>query len=81
MTFATPSQVPGAPYQSVDVRVAARGSYPNLKSWLAQLLARHPRSLALKGLELRRAELAATQAEVEASIDMRLFEPVVGSPR
>jgi hypothetical protein len=81
LTFGSPTHAEGAPYRSTAVQAEVRGSYADIKRWIAELLARRPHSLALKTLDLRRgadanaAPAAGTQpGSIEASIEWRLFE-------
>jgi hypothetical protein len=80
LTFGSPAHAEGARYRSTAVQAEVRGSYADIKRWIAELLARRPRSLALKTLDLRRAldagaVSASTQSgSIDASIEWRLFE-------
>ena len=81
LTFGSPAHAEGAPYRSTAVQAEVRGSYADIKRWIAELLARRPHSLALKTLDLRRgadanvAPVAGAQpGSIEASIEWRLFE-------
>jgi hypothetical protein len=80
LTFGAPSHTEGAPYRSTSVQAEVRGSYADIKRWIAELLARRPNALALKSVDLRRGpgdatELTVAQAgSIEASIEWRLFE-------
>jgi hypothetical protein len=67
--------VTGTPYRGTSVHAELRGAYPDVKRWLAELLARRPDALALKSIDIRRAA-NNTAAGVEASIELRLFERV-----
>lgn len=71
--------VTGAAYRGTSVQAELRGAYPDVKRWLAKLLARRPDALALKSIDIRRAA-NSTAAGVEASIELRLFERVVQGP-
>lgn len=64
----------GAPYQGVAIQIELRGTYPDIKRWLGELLARRSHSLALKSMDMRRTAEGAAQLGVEASIELRLFE-------
>jgi hypothetical protein len=81
LTFGAPTHAEGAPYRSTAVQAEVRGSYADIKRWIAELLARRPHSLALKTLDLRRGSDAnaavaanAQPGSIEASIEWRLFE-------
>lgn len=81
MSFSPLPAVDGAPYRGTAVQAELRGSYADVKRWLGELLARRPHSLAVKSADLRRAAEGATSVgAVEASIDLRLFEPVPAKP-
>jgi hypothetical protein len=73
--------VAGAAYRGTSVQAELRGAYPDVKRWLADVLARRPDALALKSVDLRRAS-TGTAPGVEASVELRLFERVeVGAGR
>lgn len=66
----------GAPYRATAVQVELRGPYAEVKRWLAELLARRPRTLALRSIDLRRGAEGVGTPGIEASVELRLFEPV-----
>jgi hypothetical protein len=71
--------VVGTPYRSTSVQAELRGHYPDVKRWMADLLARRPDALALKSIDIRRSAGGASPA-VEASIELRLFERLAEGP-
>lgn len=60
----------GTPLERVTLELPARGPYPVLRTWLADVLAEMP-EVALDGLSLRRASLATP--EVEAQLRFVVF--------
>ena len=82
LTFTPPAQVTGAPYRSTTVQAEVKGPYADIKRWLSELLARRPHTLAVKSTDLRRgtgpdaaAAAGAATDPIEATIELRLFEP------
>jgi len=83
LSFSPLPATDGAPYRSTSVQAELRGPYPDVKRWLGELLARRPHSLAVKSVDLRRGAEGAAQSgsgAVEASIELRLFEPARVQP-
>jgi hypothetical protein len=78
LTFASPSQVTGAPYRSTAVQIEVRGAYADIKRWTGELLARRPHALAVKSIDWRRSGVDAATGTAsnatDASIELRLFE-------
>ena len=68
-----PSQTDGPPFAATSLQVELRGSYADIKTWLAELLSRRPGALAIKSIDLRRAADPSVST-LEASIELRLFE-------
>jgi type II secretory pathway pseudopilin PulG len=69
----SPARPDGPPFVATSVQVELRGSYADIKRWLAELLARRPGALAVKSIDMRRgADVAASS--LEASVELRLFE-------
>lgn len=66
-------------YRRTVVQLELKGRYPGVKQLLSELLARRPGVLALRAMDLRRAESSkadAAASDIDASIELRLFEPV-----
>lgn len=74
MSMAPMAMAEAAPYRGITVRVELRGTYPDVKRWLSELLARRPHSLGLRSLDLRRGAEGAAAQGIEASVELRLFE-------
>ncbi|HNA66455.1 MAG TPA: hypothetical protein PK229_01750 [Rhodocyclaceae bacterium] len=54
----------GTPLERVTLELPARGPYPVLRTWLADVLAEMP-EVALDGLSLRRASMATPEVETQ----------------
>lgn len=66
-------QATGAPYRTTPMSLQVEGPYPEIKVWLAELLARHPGRLAVMSIELRRVADDST-SPVQAQIQLLAFD-------
>ena len=62
--------LPGTPLEKVSLDLPVRGSYPAIRSWLADVLAAMP-ALALDELALRRADIG--KPDIEARVRFVIF--------
>ncbi|MBN8486841.1 MAG: hypothetical protein J0M20_03765 [Burkholderiales bacterium] len=80
LSFASPTQADAAPYRKTTVQTQLRGTYVDIKRWLAEMLARRPRTLALESLDLRRvveANMASNEVPaglIDVAVEWSLFE-------
>lgn len=72
-----------AVYRRTVVQVELKGAYADVKRWLSALLARRPSVLALRSMDLRRADVAmggVADSGIEATVELRFFEPAAANP-